>query len=512
MNTPAVVDGFMKGDYRAALIVEGNMMMTDRSIIFTTIPFGCDYDNRFRRLAQAKLTKTPADFVNALDRIHDDLDRTDETRGSYTEIKFKRGINPFDHLETVKTIMGMRSKMSSHPVFLDPDMKPQSIGPGRLMQLWYEARKNAVYVDVNKTIEAVYNDIRKYEALIIVQSDISTVVDILTKNPYKMLPSLLMERFGLTRYQANVIIDIKVASLSTDRREEFKTKLDALQEELPKLKAINVDDEIRRQVLDIKQSYVSVCGTTYNRKYCGIALRGNDVVFITEPTAVPTEEWKTLVCAPYFKYIYSWNGFKFATNEEEQFSKYMQSPLVVTSDRPLKYTVSAMDDEQGRKCISYTDSLVMSDQKYMLAGDHITIVNALGMCKRVLTRSLPYRKSVNATGNLYPDFVHMSNVDSKKRLAFLWSPKEPKTLRVSKLFNDEDRLNSLIGYPFDLVILPFTHENIVITVDSAVFKNNGSSTLLVNRLPEYKQFLQNDSLSVVIRLNDVKAVTHKSIY
>jgi DNA gyrase/topoisomerase IV subunit A len=514
MNTPELIEHYRKGDYRIGAVVEGDLHMTDKSIIVKTIPFGNDYDKRFNRLLECKINKRPPEFYGALDRIIDDLEEG-ETRASYTEIKFKRGVDPFDHLDAVRAIMGIKGKITPVPYYLGMDGKPDTFGPGQLMHIWYGLRYNAAYINLNKTFEAIYNDIRKYEALIIVQSDIDKVVSISKSYDSKTVPRILMEEFGLTLYQAKIVADVKLSELSTDRREVFRQILDGLRAKIPEIQKQleDIPGIIRDQIIKLKGKYPTIRNTTYNRAYCGLARRGNNIVGIADPVMIPSEEWDTLICKPYHKYIYYWNGYKYVDNTTYQLPKYFRVPgQIFTSDEPMKYTVSVCTDSQGRKSVSYTNQLATSDQPHILAGEYVTVVDRMGKCKRVLTRSLPLRKSANAQGNLVPDFCFLSNVVSKKRLAFVWSEKDPKILRVTKLLGTDDQLNSLIGKPFEIIILPFTKDDIVLTLNRKVYRVKDSSTLLVNSIPAYRDFLKSDDVHIKLKLHDVKPASHKRMY
>ncbi len=221
------------------------------NIVITEVPYGVntmELKNRVAELVRDKTIEGIADY------------HTDLKDGVKITISLKKDANPQVVLNNLYKHTNFQIQYGIIFLMLD-GLTPRTLGLKSIISKYIEHQKSVI---IRRTKFDLAKDERRVhilEGYKVAQDNIDEVVKIIRNAEDDTdAKNKLMSKFGLTEFQSEAILELKLRRLTGLERDKIEAELKALLEEIEELKSIlaseqKVLDIIKKEMLDIKARY-----------------------------------------------------------------------------------------------------------------------------------------------------------------------------------------------------------------------------------------------------------------
>lgn len=203
-----------------------------------------------------------ADIKN---RMKDDLKEVSSAKdlsglnGLSATITLKRGSNAREVLNKIYRMTKLRSKISYNTSVV-VDGRCQQLGIKELLEKWIDFRIKTVCRVFEHKLKEQLKEEYKLEIWEKTEGRLSEVVQIISDNTEEKAKQLLISNFGLADDQAELLLDIKLRLITSDRAKKELDKLRKVREVIVEYREVVAEDDKKKEIIiaeleDISKRY-----------------------------------------------------------------------------------------------------------------------------------------------------------------------------------------------------------------------------------------------------------------
>jgi DNA gyrase/topoisomerase IV subunit A len=240
-----------------------------KSIIITEIPYGVNKATTLQKINE--LCDGDEDGKTVLAGIADIRDESD-MKGMRAVIKLKKGVNNADAvMKYLFKYTDLQTTFGINMVAI-ANGKPMQLGLIDLIKYYVIFRKDVILKRTKFDLEVARDRAEIIEGLMIAIQNIDEVVKIIKKSESVVVAKQkLMSRFNLKDVQAQAILDMRLARLTSLEIGKLKEELEMLKKLIDDLTAIVKSDKkqyevVKKELLEVKRIYKDPRRTTIIKK------------------------------------------------------------------------------------------------------------------------------------------------------------------------------------------------------------------------------------------------------
>lgn len=369
-----------------------------RGIIFTSLPFNIGPERVMEKVKE--LVK-----AGRLQGVADIKDLSNLKHGTKLVIECKAGFNPQAVLEELYRLTPLEDSFGINNVCL-VNRKPETLGLVSLCKYYLMHRMEVVTRRTQYRLAKAEAKAHILEGLILALANVDEVVAIIKKSKDTAAARVaLVKKFVLSEIQADAILEMRLARLTSLEVSKLKEELKELQATIAELKRILGNEEVRNEIISSElEAVVEKIGTPRRSKILsGIPVQSTNV-------ALEIEDEPTRV-------VLSTNGligrFETSPNKTKATKSDLVLSVIETSTRAtigavtsrgrlLRQGVVELPKAEGRARGGEVKEYFNLDKESIVGliglepGKVLTMVTKQGAVKRLLTDALPSVKSVGA--------------------------------------------------------------------------------------------------------------------
>lgn len=234
-NWDELIQGNKKGEYTTPLILEGRMEVYPNKIIVTNLPPNSTPKDVWEMAGKEQLASKPNLWNTHFSQIVE-YSKGQET--CHLEFTLKRGVDPFQILDTFKEEIGFTKRWAPRYLFTTPEGYATYSDPLQILYHWYDMRINCLLGEIRSKQNKLTRDLRLVDALLIIGKDIHKVVQLLIASPDQDAAlKALCTQYPLNKNQAMAVMSYPLGNLPKKSRAENLEKQKKLLDEMTKLNA-----------------------------------------------------------------------------------------------------------------------------------------------------------------------------------------------------------------------------------------------------------------------------------
>lgn len=251
-------DVYRKGKGKIVCRAKLNIETSDggkKNIVITEIPFGVNKATMLQRIAKLK----EQDPTSCLSFIADIVDESDR-QGTRAVIKLKKDANIKAIINYLYSKSDLQTNFNANMVAI-ADGKPRQLGLIDIIRYYVEYQRKVVYNRTKFDLDAAEKRKHILDGLLIAIKNIDDVIKIIKTSKSTMeAKQRLMETFYLSDIQAQAILDMRLARLTSLEVNKLINELEGLIKLIAELKAILSSDRklmnvVKRELNEIKKAY-----------------------------------------------------------------------------------------------------------------------------------------------------------------------------------------------------------------------------------------------------------------
>lgn len=168
--------------------------------------------------------------------------------GLSATITLKRGSNSKDVLNKIYRLTKLRSKIAYNTSVV-VDGRCRQLGIKELLEKWIEFRLSTLKRVYEYRLKEQLKEEYKLEIWEKTKGRLVEVVDIITNNTEADAKVLLVNKFSLTDEQADILLDIKLRLITSDRALKELDKLNKVRDTIDNYKEIIENDDKKREII-----------------------------------------------------------------------------------------------------------------------------------------------------------------------------------------------------------------------------------------------------------------------
>ncbi len=239
---------------RAKLHIE-NVENGKKNIVITEIPYQVNKSTLLQRIAKVK----DDDQTGTLNYISDIVDETDRT-GMRAVIKLKKDAKVNNILKLLYKLTDLQVSFNTNMVAI-ADAKPKLLALKDILDYYVKYQQKVIYNRTKYDLEACLKKEHILEGLLVAIKAIDEVVAIIKKSKNTTDAKItLMQTFALSDVQAQAILDMRLARLTSLEVERLVTELNRLKDLIARftdiLKSPRMQMKIvKKEILEIAEKY-----------------------------------------------------------------------------------------------------------------------------------------------------------------------------------------------------------------------------------------------------------------
>ena len=226
-----------------------------KSIIITEIPFGVNKANMLQKIAKLK----EADPTGCLSNVADIVDESDRF-GTRAVIKLKKDANVKAIIKYLYAKSDLQTNFNANMVAI-ADGKPRQLGLLDIIKYYVQYQRKVVYSRTKFDLDAAEKRKHILDGLLIAIKNIDAVIKIIkTSSSTSEAKQRLMDKFYLTDVQAQAILDMRLARLTSLEVNKLVNELENLIKLIAELTAILNSEKklmnvVKKELNEIKKAY-----------------------------------------------------------------------------------------------------------------------------------------------------------------------------------------------------------------------------------------------------------------
>ena len=197
-NSQELLKEYNKGNYDAALIIDGTLELHKNKIIIKTLAPGVNFSEMVYTKLCKILQRRDMKYISAVDNLTGK--DTPDIEG-HVEVTLKKGVSPFDVLNSLKNIIRFQSTKHPTRLYVTEEGLGLHCTPLQLLDIWYKARIKSIIAELKQKQSQLMKERRKAEALVIAHDHAKEIfnvfntsehwekaVEILYRGLYSQLP------------------------------------------------------------------------------------------------------------------------------------------------------------------------------------------------------------------------------------------------------------------------------------------------------------------------------------
>ena len=259
VNKNDVLKSYKENNYRTAVRFAGTMMVTESSIVITSLPPGIVPYDLWMAVGTQHNSKKPNFFNKNFSRI---MDMSKSENSCHIEFVLKRGVDPFSILsEFMHSIEFIRPKTPFY-MFHTIEGRIKEMNPVDVLIEWYTARANSIRAATRLFQKKASKRIQEITAQLLILDDVDKAVAIIkaSKTTDEAICGL-RDNFDMTYTQASIITKITLSKLVNAEMDALEEELDSIAIEMgeAKRKFFHVDEVILGDCETILKKYKDEC-------------------------------------------------------------------------------------------------------------------------------------------------------------------------------------------------------------------------------------------------------------
>ena len=254
-NHRQLLEAYRKGEFKKKIHLDGEVVVSSDMISIRTLPYGTPFKSLVSQIEALMLDKNSwydrnIHWVKSLSEKYNVL------VGDVC-IKLKRGVNVFEAWELIRKKISFSGTMTPITNY-NYDGNVTDISQPNLLHAWYSARYNILVSSKKIKITKLTDDLRRVEARLIVCDHIDDVVAIIRSGADTNAVAIeLHEKYNLTLFQANYIIDTPLSILIKTSKIEYERRRVELEKALKVLRDSfgRIPDEMAAEAIALKNKY-----------------------------------------------------------------------------------------------------------------------------------------------------------------------------------------------------------------------------------------------------------------
>jgi DNA gyrase/topoisomerase IV subunit A len=443
-NKRQIEDSIRKLDFDYRMLVDGTMSLSSNIINIRSLPNSIALNTISKKMTDMMIDKKSW-FQNILE-FKDVSGGIKNVLYADFEFSFKQNKDIFEYLSKIKKITSF-SQNESFKYNLFYKNRFKAFTPLEILEYWMEERYYSISSQYGYEAKRQYNKLRRLEALLKIQDHIDDVINIIrTSEDDNIAKKRLSQKFNITLFQAGVIAEMKIIELTKSKSKNLVVEKDIV---INKIKEINysisnIYEKIYSDAEWLKNKYGKIVeerrtktpdfniGVNIINKTHNGFIQLHDIDELNKKlNSFKTAKDIDVFYYPSYAYKYNIKSTGIETEEKYELPKEDNGYLLASSNK-LKYTV-ILDDGK----IFYTKGLYLVEgKKTFHVSDNVLLIDKFGKIKECPTVELPYRKSINASGNL-TEIENVINIPGKNYFIAHMNSKDKNILRISN-FSDDD--------------------------------------------------------------------------
>ena len=286
-NRDELIENYKVGNFNAKITMDGDVEISDHSIVIFTLPFGLPFEEAEKKLISMcdKKNKLYNDYLAK--NIADINNLTDSKELGRLTIEFKKTVDIFEAWEVVKRAISFSGSLTPRPNYSDRGYITE-FTPISILRVWYDQRYSLITASKKYRLGSLVNRIRQVDTLLIVCERTDEAIKIIRNNDVTVGIALLMKTFDLTLAQAEYLIGAKISILFNTSKADLISEKNKLMEDLNKLKHsfTHIPEEMISEVQNIKKKYGRPRITKFN-DYIGYVKVDNGCIQIHNTSEIP---------------------------------------------------------------------------------------------------------------------------------------------------------------------------------------------------------------------------------
>jgi DNA gyrase/topoisomerase IV subunit A len=269
LNSDKLLQAYVNQEFNYPITVEGNLSINNDTVLIHAVPFGTTYQNVKEQLITKISTK--GHWLN--DAVISVKDLTNHSDYATFAVTFKRSFPIFKHLIKFKDECKFTDYIHPNYQYTDENGKIYLMTPPELLRLWYYTRKTTYINYIKRSqlkLEKETNDLLAAIAVVDHKEEVIDIIKNIASNESHAL-ELLQSRFNLSRYKANLILNLNLKILLKTNKLELEDKqkiiLDTISQNQSNMK--NIDKLIYEDAEYFQNKYASKIIKTKKCEYTG---------------------------------------------------------------------------------------------------------------------------------------------------------------------------------------------------------------------------------------------------
>lgn len=219
MNYEELKAAYKAGKFDTPIKLDGSVAFSGNQIYVKTLPFGVMVDT-VREKVQHDIQKRKGEFIEA--------NIKDVSRPKYVTIDVKDSKDPFVVWDTLKDMIRFSGTVNPNSTYVTDGGSPVKRSYIDLLELWYQQRYNLISASKRDAINRSARLIERVRAELIIVNHADEVYAIIRNNMNEDAREALMKRFGISPYQASIITDAKIVTVSKESAITLNERLASL--------------------------------------------------------------------------------------------------------------------------------------------------------------------------------------------------------------------------------------------------------------------------------------------
>ncbi len=440
-NADELRAAYAQGEFDAKIRMDGRVIVKFDRIIIESMPHGISFAPLRDDVEQALAVKNGV-FDRKIMAVFS-LEQSKDIGG--LTIELKRGVNPFEVLEDLDSILKVSGSFVPNPNYVMPDGRIISLNYINLLAVWYKARSTAIMATKRRQLQDYKRQQWKIEAQLVAVAHTDRVVYLIRNSDSKADAMLaLQQEFSLTPYQAESLTSLQLdvlTRLSGISLEERRSKI------LEKIVEINgsfttIGLEISDAAQKLKKEFVTP-RVMHIPHYIGyVEIDRQNLIQVeswTEIQVIVDDFPKNTLHVEAYKGSHRVHLDRADKPTKTGLSKHMRGSIASFVDdprRPDNYTVNLRD---GAGC--YVDGTVIAPPgRYIYVGRTVMAMSRRGEVRVVdVTETFSHRKTIESRGaNTDVFYVYPEQVTTY--YVVILNPSEKNVVHLQRLESHDRKI------------------------------------------------------------------------
>lgn len=277
-NAEDLVQAYRRGEYDTKITLDGHVVLSHDKILIRSLPESSVFAEA-KSMLQDAIREKKGTFDASINTIHHLLK---EINIGDLSIELKRGVNVFDAWDEIRKLLKFSRAITPNPHYATRTGRIIRMSVLTLLYVWFDKRREIIMSSKRKRLEKMQRELRVVEARLIVYDYLDEVIEIIrSQNTRAEAVDLLRNRFNLSDFQANSLVQLEIGDLSKTSKSDLFTKRET---QAAAIGALNVSfgkigEEIAQEAQRLKKIYAMPRKTIIPAYIGSVSVAGGVVQF-----------------------------------------------------------------------------------------------------------------------------------------------------------------------------------------------------------------------------------------